>query len=357
MRPSLRTRAATALRETRTGRLLGGLRDAAEGALSVATFRSARRRRRGAGVVLYHGVAPRIVDPFVEAAHVEATLFRRQIRHLLRHYRVVRLGEIVDRLLAGGPVPADWCALTFDDGYANNLSCARQILREEGDVPMSVFVVTDFMGSRTLVPTVLLKMCVMHARASRLRIPIPDRSWATLDLADRRGRANAYWTGYSALRALPPSEQSAVMEEFVEQLGPGEAEEIRSRFPSFEWLDWDGVRELASSGVEIGSHTSSHPSLGAELDETRLRAEIEGSLARVRAEVGRVSSHFVYPYGAEQDVGDRAVAVLAESGIRAAFTTMPGTVDAGDDPYRLRRLVGGVGSMGRFRRTVAAGKG
>ena len=84
--------------------------------------------------------------------------------------------------------------------------------------------------------------------------------------------------------------------------GDGEADEIRARFPSFDWLNWDEIRELRASGAEIGSHSCTHPSMRAELGTNRLRAEIERSRERIAAEVGAVPSAFVYPYGAPDDV-------------------------------------------------------
>jgi len=354
--PSLRERATASLRETSAGRVLARARDAAEGLHSIATWRSARRRRHGALVLLYHGVVPRLTDPFVEAAHVEAGLFRRQIRHLIRHYRVVSLEEIHARLEEGGPLPDDWVALTFDDGYRNNLTCARQILREEGGLPMALFVVTDFPGTQATIPTVLLRMCLLHTRSRRLRVPQEDGTWRTVDLPDRRTRVNAYWSGHAALRAVGASAGRALLDEFLDQLDGDEVEEIRTRFTSFDWLDWDEVRELAADGVVVGSHTCSHPSLRSELGEERLRVEIAASRRRILEEVGRVSDHFAYPYGADADVDGLAVGVLRAEGVKGAFTTLPGTIRGGDDPYRLRRMSGCVGRMGRFRRVVASGR-
>ena len=71
-------------------------------------------------------------------------------------------------------VPDDWAVLTFDDGYRNNLTCARQILREEGNLPMSVFVVTDFLGTPTTFWTSRLLMATLYGRYGSLRVPAAE---------------------------------------------------------------------------------------------------------------------------------------------------------------------------------------
>jgi peptidoglycan/xylan/chitin deacetylase (PgdA/CDA1 family) len=61
-------------------------------------------------------------------------------------------------------------------------------------------------------------------------------------------------------------------------------------------LDADGVRELASAGLEIGSHSATHvPLAGLAPDE--LEAEVAGSRASLAALLGTEIRGFAYPYG------------------------------------------------------------
>lgn len=306
---------------------------------------------------MYHGVTPRIVDPLVEAAHISAALFRKQIRHLRRHYRVVALAEVIERLEAGQPIPPDWAVLTFDDGYRNNLSCARQILREEGDLPMSVFVVTEFMGTggRTTLVTALALMAILHTRLARIQVPRPGGEWAERSLASRRARENCYWELLPVLKALPAPQQQLVAAEFFAQLADGELAEIRSRFPSYDWLDWDEVRELHADGVDIGGHTRTHCQLKPELGDDRIRMEVFGCYERLQKELGASPAHFAYPNGQLEDICDPAVDAIQRAGFRCALTTVRGTARPGADPFRLARITSCVHSMARFRLANASG--
>jgi hypothetical protein len=132
----LRRAGADLLRETRLGAAAWFARDLAEG-LYATVSEPLRKGRVGGGILMYHGVTPEHIDPMVESAHVPAKLFRAQIRYLTSRYRIVPLAELVERLERGAPIPDDWAVLTFDDGYRNNLTCARQILRETSRCPSS----------------------------------------------------------------------------------------------------------------------------------------------------------------------------------------------------------------------------
>lgn len=351
----LRGALASTLRETPVSAAITGASDAVRNLQSILTAKRLRKHRRGAAILLYHGVVPKVRDPFVEAAHIDATLFRKQIRHLKRHYRIVSLEEIVEARRGGRALPDDWVALTFDDGYRNNLECARQILRDEGRLPMSVFVVTELMGSNLTIPTVFAKMLILYGQVDQIEVPSPSGEWVSHSLSNRNRRANAYWMAHAALRALSPADQQAAVTRIRNQLGDGEAEEIRAGFESFDWLSWEEIRELHRDGVTIGSHTCSHVSMRAELGEARLRQEIFESRDRITRELGSPPKIFVYPFGAPEDVSSEATALVEEAGYDAALTTSPGTIERDSSIFELPRLIGCVQSMGAFRSANASG--
>ena len=99
-----------------------------------------------------------------------------------------------------------------------------------------------------------------------------------------------------------------------------------------ETMTWDELRELADGGVEIGSHTVSHPHL-PRLSDEELERELTDSRARAEDMLGRPCRVLAYPYG-DEDARVRAVAQRA--GYAAAFG-LPGREDA-PDPFALPRV-------------------
>lgn len=106
------------------------------------------------------------------------------------------------------------------------------------------------------------------------------------------------------------------------------------------WIDgepvasWDGIRELATAGVAIGSHTRHHRRL-SELAAVEREVELVGSLAELREQVPAAAPVIAYPNGDH----DQAVCAAArEAGYLLAYTTEKGRNDAATDPFRLRRV-------------------
>jgi peptidoglycan/xylan/chitin deacetylase (PgdA/CDA1 family) len=66
--------------------------------------------------------------------------------------------------------------------------------------------------------------------------------------------------------------------------------------PAWPLLSSDEVRELAAAGIEIGSHSATHPRL-AGADAERLAVEVKTSREKLSRLVGAEVRGFAYPYG------------------------------------------------------------
>ena len=90
-------------------------------------------------------------------------------------------------------------------------------------------------------------------------------------------------------------------------------------------MGWGALRNLAERGLEIASHTVSHPHL-PRLDDAGLRLELEESKARIEDELGRPCRFLAYPFG---DDDARVHGAAEAAGYEAAFA-LPGPGDRVD---------------------------
>jgi peptidoglycan/xylan/chitin deacetylase (PgdA/CDA1 family) len=61
-------------------------------------------------------------------------------------------------------------------------------------------------------------------------------------------------------------------------------------------MTWDRVRALAAEGAGFGCHTATHADLAAA-PVSRVEEELDRSITRLTAELGRAPAHFAPPYG------------------------------------------------------------
>jgi peptidoglycan/xylan/chitin deacetylase (PgdA/CDA1 family) len=85
-------------------------------------------------------------------------------------------------------------------------------------------------------------------------------------------------------------------------------------------VDLEEARELHESGMELGSHSMSHPDL-RKLDDDALAHELSASKAAVERITGRPCRTFAYPFGLFDGRVEQAVAT---AGYELAVTWQPG---------------------------------
>ena len=93
-------------------------------------------------ILMYHRVAAPAVDPWGLAVHQDR--FAAHMEVLRKHRTPLAMSEIVRRL-QNGTLPGNAVAVTFDDGYVDNVSDARPRLAAAG-VPATIFLVADALG-------------------------------------------------------------------------------------------------------------------------------------------------------------------------------------------------------------------
>ncbi len=198
--------------------------------------------------------------------------------------------------------------------------------RGRPDVPILGFhAVVDSPGRLDVTPTQFVAQLDALVAAGFHSVPLS----ALLDHADRAtplperpivltfddGTADAIRVVLPALRA-----RGMVATFFVVSSWIGDDEAHRSLHPagadesSHPVLTWPEVRALHAAGMEIGSHSRTHPRL-PELDDKALLEELRGSRRELEAGLGAPIDLFAYPYNS---VRARIEPVVIAAGYRAA---------------------------------------
>jgi hypothetical protein len=92
-------------------------------------------------ILMYHRIAEEPNDPWALA--VAPARFEEQLLVLRRTRHLLPLMDFIRHLKAGS-LPAHSAAVTFDDGYADNLSIAAPILRKH-HLPATLFIATGYL--------------------------------------------------------------------------------------------------------------------------------------------------------------------------------------------------------------------
>ncbi len=98
------------------------------------------------GILMYHRICPRPNNRFSPTYSVTPSRFAKQLAGLIRRgYRPFSLTQLVEAQRAGTRLSEKAFAVTFDDGYANNLLYALPVLIKL-NVPATLFLATAYVG-------------------------------------------------------------------------------------------------------------------------------------------------------------------------------------------------------------------
>jgi peptidoglycan/xylan/chitin deacetylase (PgdA/CDA1 family) len=287
---------------------------------------------RGGIVLLYHRVTTLATDPQLLAVTPER--FRQHMEVLRSEYAPMPLGELARRSRRGR-APRRAVAVTFDDGYADNLYEAEPILRELG-IPATVFVATGHVGTdREFWWDELERLMLLGGeRPAELRVSHrgEGQRHPTRDESERRA---AYDALHPWLRFGPLARREDVLAQVRGWAGEPEGGRHRDTHRA---VTVDELRELAASPVvEIAPHTRAHPSL-AHQDLPVQREEIAGSARQLEDWLGTRSPVFSYPFGGPGADYDRAtVSAVREAGFQLAVSNFPARVTPLSSPFELPR--------------------
>jgi peptidoglycan/xylan/chitin deacetylase (PgdA/CDA1 family) len=305
------------------------------------------RRPKGSGaILLYHRVTEPSFD--VHGLCVKPADFRTHLTYLTRHCRLMPLVQLAAAVREGW-LPERAVAITFDDGYLDNLLQASPILLEYQS-PATFFMTNTglrgadpfwwdvlaaiFLGPNQIPPSIHLELGEAEeslATATDLeRRHAHDRIYLHLRTADAAERARVLgvvqrWSGLSL------------------DLAPGRA------------MNRNELADLARRpGHSIGSQGADHLWLSSHARDV-IQRDIRDNRLLLEGAIGGPVSCFAYPFG---DHDNRSVEVVRDLGFAAAVTCVEGGVRPGMDPLRLPRLVVGSadGSVldDRLRNTFAA---
>lgn len=285
-------------------------------------------------VVNYH----RINDPYQKdfdsfKPNVSATPqdFDRQLAYLAKWFNVVSLKDVVEWLDGHKDLPPYAALITFDDGYLDNYTSAFPLLRKH-NFPALIFLTTGHIGTDAPFYWDMAAYCFAHTQNDHLTLPDGRvEHWSNSEQLDQVAKHWIEW-----MKTVPQAEKQMYVDNLPVLLGVS----IPAGFFRRLMMDWDQAREMQKGGIEFGAHTVHHPILTrVSLEEAR--DEVAGSKSRIEHELGQTVLGFAYPNGQAADLNEGIAKIVADSGIRAAFTLLNGPSSQGEvkrNPYAIRRI-------------------
>ncbi|MDH3461346.1 MAG: polysaccharide deacetylase family protein [Burkholderiaceae bacterium] len=274
-------------------------------------------------VLFFHRVFAR-VDPMMPGEPT-AKSFDTLLGWVQSQFNVLPLAEGVRRL-ANHSLPPAAAAITFDDGYRDNLDVAAPLLQRRG-LPATFFIASGFLDGGIMFNDVVIE-CMRRCPMEEILLSNLDIASLSLRTWPERGRAAGIVL--RALKYLPFKQRADAVQRLPIH--------CRVELPNDLMLTSEQVRAMAAQGFEIGAHTDHHPIL-ARVSDDMARAEITRGRNRLEAIAERSVRLFAFPNGRwGLDFDQRHCDMAKACGFDAAFSTEPSVCHAGSHLWCLPRF-------------------
>ncbi|CAN5730412.1 polysaccharide deacetylase family protein [soil metagenome] len=283
-------------------------------------------RRGRLSVLVLHRVLPG-PDPLYQEA-IDADRFDHMCSWLRSMFNVLPL-DAAARGLVAGTLPSRALAITFDDGYADNLTVALPILQRHG-LTATFFITTGFVGGgRMWNDTVIEAVRRTPTPSLDLRdLLASERATYSLDGPTQRRAAIESIIGMA--KYLAPDERARVVAAIAERAG--------EPLPTDLMMTADQVVQMRRAGMQVGAHTVTHPIL-AKLDDRAAWREMDDSKRYLETLLGERVGLFAYPNGKPgEDYTAHSVAIARDVGFDSAVSTAWGAAHRGTSPYEIPRF-------------------
>lgn len=260
---------------------------------------------------LFHRVQPE--DDLSEIGlSLTPASFEKELTQLQKNSNFIFADDFGERVSQGLGSGND-VAITFDDGYADNYLYAFEVIQKL-QIPMTIFVATDFMDSSHLMWWDRLVHLQKNAGIASAQHSIREQ--------------------LESLKSLFPDQIEAILNS---QFGEAATELPQSFCEKNRGMTWKEAEEMQKSGlVRFMPHTCTHTSPGV-MDNDTFISELQNSRKIIEEKLQVSCKTFAYPYGRPWDRKDAFDAILKEQGFTSAFLAWGKENIVGDDSYRLDR--------------------
>ena len=272
-------------------------------------LRMAQQSKRSV-ILMFHGIPKESTEEFHDL-----------LRCLAKHFAIVPLETVIDRLSRNGSQKSTILALTFDDGLRNHRTVVYPVLADLR-LPATFYV----------CPGLIEQAVTTWTWEFWCRIPWLSEA-NRRELCTRAGIRNSR-EGVAPLEWMKtlPLKKRTQLEENIRLQTPGFAF-TDAQLELYELMSWADLAGVDPGLINVGSHTMTHCDLPL-LNSEELEDELHGSRAVLERRLGRPVHDFCYPDGKHSDAVVRAVGDVYRSGV----TTACGSVTAGDPPHALKRI-------------------
>lgn len=264
----------------------------------------------------YHRIGDKENTPF-DRAIFSCTLeaFEQQIVVLKKHFKIINTVELTKLIERGEIVSERFAVITFDDGYLDNYTEALPILKKHS-VTAVFYLTTTFLDSNQI--TWWDEISYLLRKSSGKVYQLPNS--ASEYILERNNIDNVIRKIMADIKQSKNLSIATALDDIRMKFPLAKVELSAENYQLF--MNWTHAKELLRQGMEIGSHTLTHPIL-SQLDTEQHKKEIVDSKVILEERLKCNINSIAYPVGRNYCYNEQTLEFAAAAGYQIGFNNEP----------------------------------
>jgi peptidoglycan/xylan/chitin deacetylase (PgdA/CDA1 family) len=242
--------------------------------------------------------------------------FEQQIIELKKHFTIINTVQLAQLIEQDEITNSRFAVITFDDGYLDNYTQALPVLVKH-KVPAVFYLTTKFLDTNSITWWDEIAYLLRKSHGLTYHLPNSIKKY-------KLDNNNIDKIIQQIMSDIKQAKNLSVLTAL---------EDIRIQFPlakeqlqddnSQLFMGWEHAQALIDQGMEIGSHTLTHPILSQLSDEQHNQEIIESKLVleeRLKCKINSIA----YPVGRYYCYNQKSFEYSASAGYNIGFNNEPG---------------------------------
>lgn len=209
--------------------------------------------------------------------------FEQLLQFCLKNFEIVAFADVWHHKSFSKPP----LVLSFDDGYIDFMDTVLPMLVKYG-LPCNHNIVTECTDGTRVIWTQKMNIIFNHLRNNSIECSL-QLNGETIQVVGAQTNWQALYNQVYHTFLNTRLNRDEILNGWAAQIGV-------TSFDAYPVMNWEQLRRCAANGVEIGSHTRTHPVL-ALCTEEELTAELVGSKKEIEERIGTPCHTIAFPNG------------------------------------------------------------
>lgn len=276
-------------------------------------------------ILTFHRIIPEGDDYFIPPMAIREKTLSWLLEYLHFLGPVLKLSDAIERIKQH-KLQGNCFSITFDDGYLDNFTIGKKILLQK-EIPATFFIPINQVNNKEPFWWDYIRFVAKNNQDGFQKWAcgmLPEKNIKEVSLQNNNSSLFARMV-VQILNGMNNPSRISFLQALEAEYGPYTGKNIL--------MDWDQIRDLASHGFEIGSHTLSHTPL-TDLSDERAVFEIKESKNFLEKKIAKCVYGFCYPRGR---YSENLFEYVKRSGYSYAVTTNFGSNYTHKNQYDLYR--------------------